>query len=295
MNPFFLALRWYKKHGRDLPWRKTRKPYHILVSEIMLQQTQVDRGILYFDRWLKRFPSWRSLARAPKSEVLKAWSGLGYNRRALYLKSVAEHVVTHGLPQTEQEWGSLKGVGEYTAAAISIFSQNRRVIPIDTNIRRILGRVFFGKPFSTPKDDGRIRQEAERKLRKIGEYRDVPQALFDIANLYCKKTPLCEVCPLKRTCKAAPKFLSGKVRIPKRSIKKPLEHVREGKTFPDRIYRGRILRVVKDQGALPKSEIGPLIDPVYRKQDEAWVTAMIERLIKDGLIVRRKGGLVLPE
>jgi A/G-specific adenine glycosylase len=293
MSPFSTALLWYKKHGRDLPWRKTRDPYRILVSEIMLQQTQVDRGILYYEDWLKRFPNWRTLARASKREVIEAWSGLGYNRRALFLKTSAEHVVKHGVPETEEGWRVLKGVGAYTAAAVSVFSQNKRAIPIDTNIRRVLGRALLGKTFPTPKDDARIRKNAMRYALRVKRFEDVPQALFDIAALYCKKVPLCRTCPLQNSCLAAPKFLAGNVRVPKQTVKKGMETIREGKKYPDRIYRGRILRLIKDRGSISLKDVGRLIDHSHAKEDAPWLEAMLDRMAKDGLTEKKRGRLTL--
>lgn len=294
MNPFSVALRWYKKHGRDLPWRKTRDPYRILLSEIMLQQTQVDRVITYYHRWLKVFPNWHSLARAKKHQVIREWSGLGYNRRALFLKSAAESVASDGLPQSENEWLQLKGVGRYTARAVSAFSQKVRALPIDTNIRRILGRVLLGKPFPTEADDGRIEREAMKRFPKRGHYYDIPQALFDLASLYCTKTPNCAECPLQKSCKSAPKFLSGKVRIPKRSVQKTRERIRPGKKYPDRIYRGRILQLVKNRERVRVRDIGKRIDPNFTKADQVWLQSMIQRLETDGLIAIEKDAVRLP-
>ena len=295
MSVFEKALRWYQKNGRDLPWRKTRSPYRILLSEVMLQQTQVDRVIFYYKRWLKRYPSWRSLAVAKKSEVIQMWSGLGYNRRALFLKQAAEQVVKNGVPENKHEWLLLKGVGEYTARAVSVFCQNKRLMPIDTNIRRVLGRLFLGKPFPSPKDDYKISGAALKELEKIQNFQDVPQALFDIASLYCTKTPNCQNCPLKTDCKAAPKFLSGTVRIPKRTVNKTKENIRPGKKYPDRIYRGRILKVINEREGISISEIGTLVDPNFRNDDQEWIFQMINRLEKDGLIERKKEKISLPK
>lgn len=134
-------LRWYKKNKRDLPWRKTTDPYAILVSEIMLQQTQVDRVIAYYKRFLNTFPDFFSLARANEKTLLQLWSGLGYNSRALRLKQLAKTVVKKyngQLPKTQQELLTLPGIGPYTAHAILAFAFNKEFPVVDTNIRRIL-------------------------------------------------------------------------------------------------------------------------------------------------------------
>ena len=171
----------------------------------------------------------------------------------------------------------------------------KRTLPIDTNIRRVLGRIFLGKPFPTPADDRAIETLAMKHFPNRGQYFDVPQALFDIASLYCKKVPNCAGCPLRNSCKAAPKFLSGRVRIPKRSMKKANEKIRTGKKYPDRIYRGRILQLVKDKRTIPLSQIGAVIDPHFKSNDAAWLEAMISRMVKDGLIERKKNKVCLPE
>ncbi|MFH1409037.1 MAG: Fe-S cluster assembly protein HesB [Nanoarchaeota archaeon] len=134
-------LRWYSLHKRDLPWRKTKDPYAILVSEIMLQQTQVDRVIPYHHRFLKRFPDFGTLSLAKPATVLTYWSGLGYNRRAIMLHRLAKAVVNehHGeLPKTFDQLVSLPGIGPYTACAVLAFAHNQPVPVIDTNIRRVL-------------------------------------------------------------------------------------------------------------------------------------------------------------
>lgn len=137
---------YYRKHGRDLPWRRTRDPYKILVSEIMLHQTQVSRVVLKYKEFLKRFPTIRSLARAPVSDVLSVWRGLGYNRRALSLRRAAEIIITRyrgTLPQTVLELDALPGVGPATAASICAFAFNRPHPFIETNIRRVYIHHFF--------------------------------------------------------------------------------------------------------------------------------------------------------
>ena len=134
-------LSWYAKNKRDLPWRKTTDPYAILVSEIMLQQTQVDRVIPYYHRFLQRFPTIKKLAAADNKTLLQHWSGLGFNSRALRLKMLAQHVIDHFdgvVPDQEEELRSLPGIGPYTSRAIMAFAFNKTVPVVDTNIRRVL-------------------------------------------------------------------------------------------------------------------------------------------------------------
>jgi A/G-specific adenine glycosylase len=283
-------LRWYAREGRDLPWRKTHDAYRILVSEVMLQQTQASRVLIFYKTWLQKFPTWHSLARASNSEVIHAWAGLGYNRRGLMLRDIAKQIVAGGVPKTEEEWISLKGIGPYTAAAVSAFAQHKKTIPVDTNIRRVLGRVVLGKPFPHLKDDRRLK-------KKIGPRSpELWQATFDLAVSICKKNPDCDSCPMRNQCPVSKKFLSGKIRIPRRMTRIVNEKKHRDKPFPDRIYRGKILaelRVEKDGISLKK--LGPKIDPNFiATQDQAWIEAMAARLVKDGLAKKAKKRLLLP-
>ena len=297
-------LAWYDKHGRDLPWRHTRDPYRILISEIMLQQTQVSRGLIFYERWLAVFPDFGTLAKASNAEVIRMWSGLGYNRRALALRDIAKQVVAEktsgrgaGTPPmaSDAHWIKFKGIGPYTAAAISAFAFKQRIIPIDTNIRRVLGRLLFGVTYPQPTIDDKIQRAIDKILPKTGRYYDVPQALFDLATLVCTKTPSCTTCPLRTVCPAGAKFLSGRVRTPKQSIKKSTESRHRNKPYPDRIYRGRILSLVTKNKRVAISTIGPTIDPTFdKKLDHTWLLAMIDRLGKDQLIHKTNSHISLP-
>jgi len=287
-------LAWYRAHGRDLPWRHTRNPYHILVSEVMLQQTQVDRVKPFYRAWLKQFPTWKACALASNADVIHAWAGLGYNRRALMVRDVARHITQHGVPASESDWRAIKGIGPYTASAVSAFAQKKRTLPIDTNIRRVLGRVLLGKPFSDVRDDEQLAPLADTFLPKRGAYYDVPQAIFDLAGMICTKTPDCAHCPLKQSCLARAQFESGSVIIPKRSIAIAKERHHRDKPHPDRIYRGRILKLVREEKKVSLDTIGPQIDTSYKSQlDKLWIEAMIDRLIKDGLLSKKSNTVKL--
>jgi A/G-specific adenine glycosylase len=168
-------LRWFEASGRhDLPWRHTRDPYAILVSEVMLQQTQVSRVVPRYLAWLERWPTVDSLAAATPAEVITEWQGLGYNRRALSLHRAVRHVATHGWPDDLTE---LPGVGRYTADAVARFALERPVLPVDTNIRRVLDRS--GGTFSP----------------------DAAAALMDLGATVClARVPRCDACPLAPSC-----------------------------------------------------------------------------------------------
>jgi len=288
MSPATKLLRWYRRHGRDLPWRRTRDPYKILVSEIMLQQTQVSRGIEFYDRWLKEFPNWESLAEASNAEVIRAWSGLGYNRRALMLRDIAQHMIISGIPGSVEEWESVRGIGPYTSRAIMAFAFKKRVLPIDTNIRRVLARLLLAIPYPDQSDDEKIDASAEDFLPRRGHYFDVPQALFDLATMHCTKVPDCANCPMKNVCPVAADFLAGNIEVPKRTIKKANERIHRNKKHPDRIYRGRILKLVGSTSGIAVKSLGQRIDDSFDiEHDDAWLANMLNRMIADGLIVKR--------
>ena len=169
-----LLLSWFAEHGRDLPWRRTRDPYAILVSEVMSQQTQVERVSPRWRRWLERWPTIDSLAAAPAADVISEWQGLGYNRRALSLHRAAQDVAAHGWPDDLTE---LPGVGRYTADAVACFAFGRPVLPVDVNVRRV----------------------SERTRHEFSPA--AAQALMDLGKSVClARVPRCDVCPVTNAC-----------------------------------------------------------------------------------------------
>jgi A/G-specific adenine glycosylase len=171
-----LLLAWFAENARDLPWRRTRDPYAILVSEMMLQQTQAARVVPRWLAWLERWPSADALAAASTADVIREWQGLGYNRRALSLHRAAQQVAAHGWPDDLTE---LPGVGRYTADAVSAFAFGRPVLPVDVNVRRVSERT--GHSFSP----------------------GAGQALMDLGKTVClARIPRCAVCPLASSCPA---------------------------------------------------------------------------------------------
>ena len=197
-------LAWYRRHGRDLPWRRTDDPYHILVSEIMLQQTQVDRVLPKYAEWLGRYPSMHALAAAPDHEVAEAWRPLGYNVRPQRLQSIArESVAKYGgqLPSDEQTLLSFKGIGQYTAGAIRSFAFRERAAILDTNVARVLFRVFVGA--GDPKAHAMKRHlwTVSGALVPSRHAFDFNQALMDLGAMVCvARSPKCLVCPMKKDC-----------------------------------------------------------------------------------------------
>jgi A/G-specific adenine glycosylase len=201
-------LTWYQRHGRDLPWRKTDDPYHILVSEIMLQQTQVDRVLPKYAEWLEKFPSLAALAEAPQGEVFRAWYPLGYNIRPQRLQSIArEAVAKYGgaLPSDEATLRSFKGIGAYTAGAIRSFAFRERAAILDTNVARVLFRVFVAKGDAKSHAMKRHLWSVAEALVPQRHVFDFNQALMDLGATVCvSRKPKCLVCPMAKGCRTFP-------------------------------------------------------------------------------------------
>ena len=201
-------LKWYRTHGRDLPWRRTSDPYHILVSEVMLQQTQVDRVLPKYHEWLSRFPSLEALADAPEDLVVRTWYPLGYNIRPRRLQSIArEAVAKHGgrLPDDEETLRSFKGIGAYTAGAVLSFAFGKRAAILDTNVARVLFRVFVAQGDPDGHAMERHLWEVSRAVLPHRHVFDFNQALMDFGATLCSaRKPACLICPLARMCRAYP-------------------------------------------------------------------------------------------
>jgi len=199
-------LAWFRANGRDLPWRATRDPYHVLVSEFMLQQTQVSRVAAYYPRFLRRFPTVAHLARANPAQVREAWDGLGYYRRAANLHRLARTVmVEHGgaVPDDPATLESLPGIGKYTAGAVASFAFERRAPAVDTNALRVLQRVFRPRHDHGTGRERAVRELAQRILparrRTVWEFN---QALMDLGSSYCTaRRPKCAGCPVRPACR----------------------------------------------------------------------------------------------
>ncbi len=282
-------LSWYKKNKRDLPWRhpslklrngKGRDPYAILVSEVMLQQTQVSRVIEKYNEWIKAFPTIRKLAKASFRDILSRWSGLGYNRRALYLQQLAQDIVKnhHGkFPQNEKELQKLPGIGEYTARAILCFAFNEQVAVVDTNIRKVILTNFFSERArrveepstgSGKKGSGQARmtdkeiQEIANQLLPKGKAYEWNQALMDYASSELKQE---------------------KIPIPKQSKFKD----------SDRYYRGEILRMLLTNPAYSFEEVQKHFVEIKKEISSQRLERIVQTLYKDRFIEYTKSVIVL--
>ncbi len=279
-------LTWWHANRRDLPWRHTRDPYRIMVSEIMLQQTQVDRVIPYFHAWLERFPTVHELAEAPTAEVIRMWKGLGYNRRAVNMQRTAQAVVQRGgeFPETVEELLKLPGIGPYTAGAIACFAFEQDVAFIDTNMRRVIHRLFVGvdvpKPTASDKEVLAIAQE----VLPDGDAWNWNQGIMEFGALHCTaRKPLCLICPLQDECAAFPEIQAalaenGKPGRKTKSV--PFEQT-------TRYFRGRIVDALREhegQG-VALAEIGPLLRADFSDEHMTWLVELVNGLERDGLAV----------
>ncbi|MCX6791995.1 MAG: Fe-S cluster assembly protein HesB [Candidatus Gottesmanbacteria bacterium] len=246
---------WWELNKRDLPWRHTHDPYKILVSEVMLQQTQVSRVLPKYEEFLYFFPDVYTLAKASLAKLLKVWRGMGYNRRALYLKKAAQTVVdTYNgeFPENEKELVTLPGLGIYTARAILVFAYSRDIAAVDTNIRRIITHFFFN---DVPQKE-KIIQEVADKLVPMDESWEWHQALMDFGAAHNSL------------------FSIHNSKINKKKI--PFQKT-------NRYYRGRLIDILRE---------GPVDEHILVKVFSA---SIINGLLKDGLVERKKGMLRLPD
>ena len=264
------VLSWYRRSGRDLPWRHTRDPYRVLVSEVMLQQTQVSRVLPAYRRFLARYPTLRALSRAPLGDVLREWSGLGYNRRARDLHRIAR-LCTSRLPRTVAGLDALPGVGAYTASAVACFALGQAAAFADTNIRRVLGRAILGRTATE--------REAVALDSRFGSRRATARwhhALMDIGATVClAKRPHCDVCPVRNVCRYEGDEETSLRRQP--SFQES-----------DRRVRGAIVR------HLASATRGVAVDTLRRGINDARVPRLVRVLAREGLVEVSSGSVRLP-
>ena len=269
-------LHWYKRNARPLPWRKTRNPYRILVSEVMLQQTQVSRVLQKYPEFLRCFPNFSSLALGQTADVIRAWSGMGYNNRAIRLHQIAKEIMNDNnghLPSDIQILQKLPGIGRYTAHAVACFSFGQHTAVVDTNVRRVLSRLF-PKLFHSI-DEWEL---AESMLPKRKAY-EWNQALMELGSTLCTAAhPRCVDCPLKQHCPSA-----FQIHKPKKS--------HTGKNhramIPNRMYRGRIvalLRTLSRRQSIESNRLFQMIQPEARSRNQKRFSLILIGLQRDGLI-----------
>ena len=277
-------LTWFGANRRALPWRSTRDPYRILVSEVMLQQTQVDRVIPYYDRWLDQFPSVEALAEAPTGDLIKAWAGLGYNRRAIYLQKTARAVVeTHGgaFPSRIDDLLKLPGIGPYTAGAIAAFAFEQDVAFLDTNMRRVVHRLLFGSDIPARQATEQQLLQAAGKLVPHGLGWVWNQALIEFGALQCtQRRPACVICPLQNDCRAFPAIQTEIATLPA-GVRLKNEGAFGGS---NRQFRGRIVDELRRHPSTTLAELGPRVKIDFGDDDLPWLYGVVSGLARDGLL-----------
>lgn len=309
---------WFARHKRVLPWRDltikndTERAYRILVSEVMLQQTQVPRVEILFKKFMQEFPSLEALSKASNKEILIAWRGLGYNSRAIRLRDAAKSIINDHdakFPKQLDELLSIKGIGPYTASAIRNFAFNQSTVCIDTNIRRILHRVFYGpEKFDETKgtdvfvkSDRQLIDVAEKTLKialdskmKTGDWH---AALMDFGSLVCtKRNPKCATCPEQKICSSAFKIGSGNKRTTNLINKEP-GRMLGGRFIPNRIFRGRIVEALRDHhSGLSFERIGAEICVDWNMDDhKEWLKGLLAGLVRDSMIQKKRNIYLLAE
>ena len=301
-------LQWYAAEHRDLPWRSTHDPYAILVSEMMLQQTQVQRVLPKYEQFLAEFPTLADLAAAPTADVISAWVPLGYNMRAVRLQSIARQVMNEfdgSIPDTIEELLTLKGIGRYTAGAIVCFAFKQQVAMVDTNIHRLLQRIFLGMDISEHMLTNAQRLTLAEQVLPDGKAYDWNQALMDLGATICTSAnPHCSRCPLQDVCKAYSEmsqyslFPSGTVmRQLRRVAEKQESYQKQSFTSTNRYFRGRIvdhLCSLPEGQRVPLTILGPKIKPEFQHEDLIWLQELVEKLAKDGLVDFAEEGVRLP-
>jgi A/G-specific adenine glycosylase len=279
-----LLLEWYGTHQRNLPLRRTRHPYRILISEVMLQQTQVSRVLVFYTQWLRLFPSFSALAAAPRASVLRAWSGLGYNSRALRIQALARMVVDNHQSRLPKDIGhllQLPGIGRYTAHAIACFAYGQSVPVVDVNVKRILTRLFSKV---TSAEAMLHEKDAWKRAMAILPEKDAydwNQALMDLGSEICTAVnPDCIRCPLSSGCRSAelPTLRQRSATVKK---KEPSFH-----GVPRRIIRGQILKLLHEHTRTLNSVRSALSVPLTTNE----LQTVLMTMKNDGLICIRKSG-----
>jgi A/G-specific adenine glycosylase len=279
-----LVLRWYRQHQRDLPWRRTRNPYFIWVSEIMLQQTQVETVIPYYKRFLAKFPTVESLAKASLQDVLKVWENMGYYARARHLHVAAQEIVARWsgkIPRTQKELLSLPGIGSYTAAAILSLAFGQPVPTVDGNVRRVICRLFLiQEPMDRSQTQRRVYKSAAELVPK-NHVSFFNQGLMDLGSTICTpRNPSCNMCPIESRCTAKERGLQETLPVTRKRPPLPHKETTAG-IIVDK--QGRVLIVQRPESGLLA---GLWKFPGGEKRPEETVQDALRRTVREELGVR---------
>jgi A/G-specific adenine glycosylase len=295
-------LEWYARYGRThLPWRIEPTPYRVTVSEFMLQQTQVERVLAPFERFVSEFPSFVDLACATQAAVVRAWQGLGYNSRALRLHGLARAVVEqHGgeLPRDEKALLALPGIGPYTACAILAFAFNADVAAPDVNVRRIVHRTHYGLEFP-PQAGARELDAVAAGSVPSGRGFDYNSALMDLGATICgARSAKCLVCPLRTGCAAAPVDTRQLAELARRHPPKRTPQERLPFEATTRFVRGRIidrLRALAPGQAISLLALDADLASIHATHGPDALAAAVDALVRDGMLDRIPEGVRLRE
>lgn len=284
--------RWFDRNQRALLWRREpREPYIVLVAETMLQQTQVERVEAILPRFLERFPTLDALAGASRAEVIAAWQGLGYNRRAVHLHRCAQAIVSDHRGIVPDDYALLRrlpGIGDYTARAIAAFAYKRDVAVVDVNVRRVLSRFFAVQPTETDLLPLPTVREIAESVLPPGGGRWWNEALMDIGSLYCRRrAPKCTDCPLAHRCASAGR-MAPSASPPKR------EPTYCG--VPRRLWRGRLVELLRRHSMISVASCAQLLFGSASRRHVAWLERVVAQLQREGVIVSTADGrLDLPK
>lgn len=291
-------IAWFERSGRSaLPWRTDRAPYRIVVSEFMLQQTQVERVVPIFNEFVRRWPDFAALANASQADVVRAWKGLGYNSRAVRLHRLAKVAIDRyggTLPRTVAELRGLPGVGPYTAHAIAAFAFDAPVVAFDTNVRRIVHRTQLGLEWPPLADDAALAVRAAELVPRALGYA-FNSALMDLGATLCTaRAPKCLLCPLQRSCAAAPVDPARLASLAARHARERSPQERLPFEATTRYVRGRVidrLRALRPQERISLLDLYGELAPLLTHHDAHSVERVAMALERDG-VVERSGDAV---
>ena len=259
---------WYKKNRRSFEWRDSNNPWKILLIETLSQQTQIDRADEFYKKFIRKYPTPRDMAKDSKKEVLKLWSGLGYNNRAIRLHESSKILSKYGFDELYPDFTILPGVGPYTNSAILSFAYEKKIIAVDTNIKRIIKRFF-----RIDNVDVFIEKNTDLLLKNFNS-RDFNQGLMDLGSTLCtSRNPKCEICPLELSCK---KYIIQEIKTSKKF---------EGSM---RQKRGRILKILLIEKGVTMARLSKELEITNKATEE-----VVESLMKDGLISISKNKVIV--
>jgi len=281
---------WYRVHHRRLPWRTTNDPYKILVSEIMLQQTQVSRVKEKLPVFFKKFPTLNKLSQASKADVIRSWRGLGYNNRAVRLHQFAKTILNNydgKIPSDVPTLQQLPGIGPYTAHALACFAFRQHVPVVDVNIRRVLSRMFWiMKTPADVKDTTTVWQLAEEILPS--DAYAWHQALMDLGSTTClPRKPLCDICPVRTLCSSSHLHKTKIIHHKSNIVHREPSYL----GIPRRFWRGKIvevLRTVNGRGSMTLFQLGREIKQDFTQHEIPWLKSIVRQLESDGVVAVSK-------